>query len=172
MGRDDQDAKLAGSAWVLGDDVDTDLIIAGPYLTIQDEVELASHALEAVLPEFARSVAPGDAIVGGRNFGTGSSREEAVFVLKYLGVRLVVAESFARIFFRNCINLGVLALQHPEARARFSTGDAYSLDLATFTMKNQTRGSTLQFDPLPPFLMEIYAAGGALAQLKAKLTPA
>ncbi|MHA1730328.1 MAG: LeuD/DmdB family oxidoreductase small subunit [Promethearchaeota archaeon] len=161
--------KLTGRVWKVGDDVDTDLVIAGPYLTIRDEDELASHAFEALIPDFSSKVREGDAVVAGKNFGTGSSREEAVFVLKRLGVRAFFAESFARIFFRNSINLGVLALQKDGISAHFSTGDEYSFDPASSIIVNETTGLTLELTPLPEFLLEIYESGGALAKIKKDL---
>ncbi len=164
------DEEISGRAWKLGDNIDTDLIIAGPYLTIRDEEELISHALEALIPNFADQVCVGDIIVAGTNFGTGSSREEAVFILKRLGIRVIVAESFARIFYRNAINLGFLAIQIEGISSEFATGDNYVLKLKESTIQNTRTGNTFSFEPLPDFLMEIYRAGGALEKLKAEFS--
>ncbi|GAB4319580.1 MAG: 3-isopropylmalate dehydratase small subunit [Promethearchaeota archaeon] len=161
--------EIKGRAWKLGDNVDTDLIIAGPYLTIRDEDELASHALEAVLPEFAANAREGDFLFAGKNLGAGSSREEAPYVLKKLGVRVIVAKSYARIFFRNAVNLGLVALEHPTLPSEVEAGDSCSLDLKSFVLKDETRGTTHELKPLPGFLMGIVEAGGALEKLRREL---
>ena len=157
----------AGRAWVFGDDVDTDVLAPGPYIKGPVE-ELARHCLEALDPDFATEVRPGDVVVAGENFGMGSSREQAVMALKLLGVRGVVARSFARIFFRNAINLGLPVLVTPEAGS-IRPGDMISVDPAAGVVENRTTGARLAAEPLPPHLLELIADGGLLPHLKKKL---
>ena len=155
------------SAWVLGDNVDTDAIAPGRYMKFGIE-EIAPHCLEAVLPEFARSVKPGDIVVGGRNFGTGSSREQAPAALKHLGVAALVAESYAGLFYRNAINLGLPALVCAQAR-RIRAGDELRVDAEAGHIENRTTGETLAAEPIPAFLMQIVRDGGLLAHLEKRL---
>jgi len=160
---------IRGRVWKFGDNIDTDIIIAGPYLTIRDPDELASHAMEMVNPDFAKNVQPGDVIVAGKNFGCGSSREEAPFVLKRLGVSAIVAEFFARIFYRNAINLGLPLVECKDAAQKFQEGDTIEIDLEKGIIKNPQTGEELQGTKLPDFLMEIIKEGGAIQALKKKL---
>jgi len=160
---------IRGRVWKFGDNIDTDIIIAGPYLTIRDPDELASHAMEMVNPDFAKNVQPGDVIVVGKNFGCGSSREEAPFVLKRLGVSAIVAEFFARIFYRNAINLGLPLVECKDAAQKFQEGDTIEIDLEKGIIKNPQTGEELQGTKLPDFLMEIIKEGGAIQALKKKL---
>ncbi|MHA1580379.1 MAG: 3-isopropylmalate dehydratase small subunit [Candidatus Freyarchaeota archaeon] len=162
-------AIIRGRVWKFGDNIDTDIIIAGPYLTIRDPDELASHAMEMVNPDFAKNVQPGDVIVAGKNFGCGSSREEAPFVLKRLGVSAIVAEFFARIFYRNAINLGLPLVECKDASQKFQEGDTIEIDLEKGIIKNPKTGEELQGTKLPDFLMEIIKEGGAIQALKKKL---
>ena len=150
-----------GRVWKFGDDVDTDAIIPGRFLIINDPAELAKHAFEGVRPEFSREVRPGDIVVAGENFGCGSSREHAPMALKGAGVRCVIAKSFARIFFRNSINIGVTLLECPEAD-RIAEGDVLEVDEARGEIKNKTKGETYRAKPLPEFLMEIVRSGGLI----------
>ncbi|MEJ5377843.1 MAG: 3-isopropylmalate dehydratase small subunit [bacterium] len=152
--------KYEGKAWVFGDDVDTDQIIPARYLTTADLSLLAPHCLEDLDPEFARSVRPGDLVVAGRNFGCGSSREHAPGVLKALGVAAVVAQSFARIFYRNGFNLGLPLLECPEAAQRIQRGDPVRLELDRGFLLNLRTGEAYNFKPLPRFMMELVEAGG------------
>ncbi len=163
---------LAGRAWKFGDNVDTDQIIPARYLVTSDPAELGRHCLEDADPDFVRKVKPGDILVGGRNFGCGSSREHAPIAIKAAGVSAVTARSFARIFFRNSINLG-LPLFETEAASRIEEGDALELNPVTGEIRNLTRGETYQAQPLPPFAREILAAGGLMKYVARKkgLTP-
>jgi 3-isopropylmalate/(R)-2-methylmalate dehydratase small subunit len=147
----------APRVWKFGDDIDTDAIIPGRFLTINDPAELAKHAFEGTRDEFAQSVLPGDVVVGGRNFGMGSSREHAPLALKGAGVRYVVAESFARIFYRNAINVGLLPLT-TASTAAFEDGAEVAVDLRANTIS--VGGATYPFDPVADFLQRIADAGG------------
>ncbi len=151
---------IAGRAWRFGDDVNTDLILPGRYLELTDPEEMARHAMEGVLPSFSERVKPGDIIVAGRNFGCGSSREHAPLALKHAGVGAIVAESFARIFYRNCINIGLPALQCHRISSEVMDGDDLEIDLNRGTLKNLRTGVRLQFTPLPNFIVKIITEGG------------
>lgn len=161
--------KVRGRAWKFGDNIDTDVVIPGRYLTLRDPDEMASHAMEVLRPEFAKAVKPGDLVVAGRNFGCGSSREEAAFVLKRLGVGAVVAESFARIFFRNAINLGLPVVECKGVSEAVNEGDEVEVDLEEGVLRNITRGVELKCTVLPEFLMDVIRSGGAIEALKKKL---
>jgi len=150
-----------GRVWKFGDDVDTDAIIAGRFLIINDPEELAKHAFEGVRPEFKDEVRPGDIVVAGDNFGCGSSREHAPLALKGAGVRCVIAKSFARIFFRNSINIGVPLLECP-ATDRISEGDVLEIDEARGIIRNKTKNEEYEARPLPEFLREIVRSGGLI----------
>lgn len=160
---------IEGRAWVVGDNVDTDLIIAGPYLTIRDIDEQAQHTLEVPLPDFASEVEEGDVIVAGTNFGAGSSREQAPKLLKHLGVGAVVAAGFARIYFRNSINLGLPALESKAASQGIAQGDEVRIELQEGRVHDVTTGETFQAKPYPDFLMGIIQAGGAIPYYKAQV---
>jgi 3-isopropylmalate/(R)-2-methylmalate dehydratase small subunit len=153
-------AKIIGRVWKLGDNINTDLIIAGKYkLSITDINELSKHAMETLIPNFAEKVKRGDLIVAGKNFGCGSSREQAPLVLKHLGVGAVIAESFARIFYRNAINIGLPAVECKEA-SRIIDGDVLEVNLMEGYIKNLTRSEIYSIKPIPPALLEILAEGG------------
>jgi 3-isopropylmalate/(R)-2-methylmalate dehydratase small subunit len=154
-------------AWVLGDNVDTDVLAPGRYMKFGIE-EIAKHCLEALRPEFAKEVKPGDIVVAGRNFGAGSSREQAPEALRHLGVAALIAESFAGIFYRNAINLGLPALTCPNAR-RIRQGDLLKVDALAGTIENLSTGETLQCEPIPAFLMSIIRDGGLLPHLEKRL---
>lgn len=158
-----------GKAFLYGDQVDTDVIIPARYLTTADEAELAKHALEDLDPEFASTVRPGDVVVAGANFGCGSSREHAPLALKGAGVSAVVAASFARIFFRNAVNTGLPIVVCPEAVAATGAGDEIEVDAATATVRNLTKGSEFQGEPMPEFVMAIAAAGGLIPYVRSQL---
>ena len=166
------DNVLHGQAWKFGDNVDTDQIIPARYLVTSDPEELGRHCLEDADPEFVKKVRVGDVLVGEKNFGCGSSREHAPIAIKAAGVSAVVAKSFARIFYRNSINLGLPLFETPDA-ARIEAGDALELSPATGTIKNLTKGETYQATPLPDFAREIMAAGGLMKYVAKKkgLTP-
>ena len=154
--------------WKFGDDVNTDLIIPGRYLDNYDSSHLAAHAMEGASKDFAKNVSTGDIIVAGKNFGCGSSREQAVIALKHAGVSVVVAESFARIFYRNAINLGLPVMLSRDAHEELEDGDRVVVDLEGLTVKGSGRRvSTLE--PLPAHLEEILDCGGLVPYIKARL---
>ena len=150
---------MAGRAWKFGDDIDTDAIIPGRYLVINDPRELAEHLFEGVRPEMAREVRGGDYVVAGENFGCGSSREHAPLALKGAGVKAVVAKSFARIFFRNSINIGLPLFICPDVD-KIADGSEMEIDMAGGIIENRSRQESYQTTPLPDFLQEIVEAGG------------
>jgi 3-isopropylmalate/(R)-2-methylmalate dehydratase small subunit len=150
---------LAGRAWKFGDDVDTDAIIPGRYLVINDPLELAEHLFEGVRPEMAAQAKKGDIVVAGENFGCGSSREHAPLALKGAGIDAVVAKSFARIFFRNAINIGLPLFICPEVE-KIDDGDHIEIDMDRGLIQNQTRGESYKTTPIPEFLQQIVEAGG------------
>ncbi len=152
---------------MLGDDVDTDVIAPGRYMKFGIE-EIARHCLEVVAPSFSKEVRPGDIVVAGRNFGAGSSREQAPAALKHLGVAALVAESFAGLFYRNSLNLGLPALVCADAK-RIHDGDRLKLNLEKAQLVNETTGDTFSFEPIPPHLMEMVRDGGLLAHLEKRL---
>ncbi|MCT8973664.1 3-isopropylmalate dehydratase [Microbaculum marinisediminis] len=153
-----------GRAFVYGDDIDTDQLAPGQYMAAPIET-LAAHCLEAVDPAFASTVGPGDVIVAGRNFGMGSSREQAAQALKALGVAGIVARSFAGIFHRNAINVG-LPVFTADVGGPIAAGDAVKLDVAGACLVNETRGGTIDLDPLPAFLLELINDGGLVPHLE------
>lgn len=153
-------------AWVFGDNIDTDQIIAGRYLAKTDPRELAKHAMETIDPKFAARVRAGDVIIAGRNFGCGSSREHAPVALKAAGISAIVAESFARIFYRNAINQGLPAVVCKRARKGFKSGDGVEVDLEGGMVHNLTTGKSFKCEPLPEFILGILRAGGMLSYLK------
>ncbi len=161
---------LRGSAWTFGRDVDTDLIIAARYLNMKTAEELAQHVMEDADPTFAGRVRPGDIVVARENFGCGSSREHAPIALKGAGVSVVIAKSFARIFYRNALNTGLPILVAPEAVDGITEGDELTVDLATGAIGDLTTGVAYQAQPLPPFMQELVEAGGLLPYLKKRGT--
>lgn len=152
-----------GRAWVVGDDIDTDALAPGAYMALPIE-ELARHCLEAVRPDFASSVAPGDILVGGRNLGMGSSREQAPQALKALGIAAVVAPSFAGIFYRNALNLGLVAVTCADA-GRISDGDRLGVDAEAGRIRREN-GGILVCEPIPGHLMRMIADGGLVPHLE------
>jgi 3-isopropylmalate dehydratase small subunit len=160
--------EVRGKAFAYGDNVDTDVIIPARYLNTTDPAELASHCMEDLDPSFAASVKPGDVIVSGRNFGCGSSREHAPLAIKASGVSCVVASSFARIFYRNAINIGLPILELAEAGALAKKGDEIRIDLESGKVENLTTGLTAQGRGFPPFMREIIAAGGLIRYVRAR----
>lgn len=143
-----------------GNNVDTDVIIPARYLNTSDEKELAAHCMEDIDTEFAKTVQPGDIIVAESNFGCGSSREHAPIAIKESGVYCVIAKTFARIFFRNAINIGLPILECEEAVNGTQSGDELEVDINSGVIKNITRGKTFQAEPFPPFMRSIIDAGG------------
>ena len=154
-------------AWVFGDNIDTDAIAPGRYLKF-DIAEVAKHSMELIDPGFASSVRKGDIVVGGRNFGAGSSREQAPEALKHLGISALIAETFAGLFYRNAINLGLPALVCAQAK-RIRPGDDVVLDPASGKLSNRTTGETLQCEPIPEFLMQLIRDGGLVPHLEKRL---
>jgi 3-isopropylmalate/(R)-2-methylmalate dehydratase small subunit len=154
-------------AWLFGDNLDTDAIAPGRYMKFGIE-EIARHCLEGVDPTFARGVQPGDLLVAGKNLGAGSSREQAPEALKHLGVAALVAESFAGLFYRNAINLGLPAVVCAQAR-RIRPGDRLTIDFERGEISNLTTGERLACEPVPAFLMQIVRDGGLLPHLEKRL---
>ncbi len=163
--------KLKGRAWIYGDNVDTDVIIPARYLTTSDPEKLAPHCMEDIDTAFASTVKAGDIIVAGNNFGCGSSREHAPISIKAAGVSCVIAASFARIFFRNAINIGLPILECPEvcAPGMVNKGDELEIDLATGVITNRTNGRAFTAQPVPPFLRELFSVGGLVPYVRARL---
>ena len=160
--------KSKGKAFKYGDDVNTDVIFPGKYTyTVNDPAEMARHALEDLDPDFVERVQPGDVVVGGKNFGCGSSREQAVVCLKAAGVAAIIARSFARIYYRNCINQGLPAIILPEAVDTIEPGDHVVVDLAAGTVTVNER--TFSFPPYPEEIQVILKAGGIIPHLKERL---
>lgn len=151
---------LRGRAHTYGKNVDTDVILPGTYLGLTEAAELGKHAMEGIDPEFPRRVRPGDVIVAETNFGCGSSRENAPLAIKGAGISAVVAKSFARIFFRNAINIGLPILEAPDAVAGISAGDEIAIDPAAGTIRNLTTGRTYTATPFSPFMQALIDAGG------------
>ena len=160
--------KVQGTVHKYGNNVDTDVIIPARYLNTTSEKELASHCMEDIDKDFVNKVCDGDIMVAEDNFGCGSSREHAPIAIKASGISLVIANSFARIFYRNAINIGLPILECPDAVNGISAGDVVSCDLATGEIKNETTGKTYQAMPFPPFVQGIIDAGGLLKYLSSK----
>ena len=149
-----------------GDNVDTDVIIPARYLNIADKKELATHCMEDIDTNFVKVVKGGDVMVGGYNFGCGSSREHAPMVIKESGISCVIAKTFARIFYRNAINIGLAILECPEASEKIDSGDEVAIDFDTGAITNLTKGETYQANPFPDFIKKIIQAGGLMADIK------
>lgn len=158
-----------GKVYKYGDNVDTDVIIPARYLNAPSPDELAKHCMEDIDASFATKVQPGDIIVGGANFGCGSSREHAPIAIRACGVRCVIAASFARIFYRNSINIGFPILECPEAAAAIQNGDEVSVDFDSGLIRDETTGAEFRATALPPFIGRIVEDGGLLPYLKARL---
>ena len=158
--------EAKGRVFKYGDNVDTDVIIPARYLNTPDAKELAAHCMEDIDPEFIHKVQKGDIIVGGANFGCGSSREHAPLAIKTAGVSCVIAATFARIFYRNSINIGLPILECPAASAAIQNGDKVKVDFDTGVITDETTGETFQAQPFPPFIQNIIQAGGLMNSLK------
>ncbi len=161
--------KLTGKAWVFGDNIDTDVIIPARRLNMSTAEELARYVMEDLDPTLAGKIQPGDIFVAGKNFGCGSSREHAPLALKGAGVSCVIAESFARIFYRNAINIGLPILESPEAASRIRPGDQVTVDLSTGIIIDETTGEQFQSEPYPEFILQIIRAGGLIAKTRQDL---
>jgi len=158
--------KTKGKVFKYGDHVDTDVIIPARFLNTSDHAELASHCMEDIDKDYVKNVAKGDVIVGGENFGCGSSREHAPIAIKASGAGCVVARTFARIFFRNSINTGLPILECNEAVDKIDAGDEIEVDFNTGLITNITKGEEYQAQPFPPFLQSIIQAGGLVNYVK------
>ena len=160
---------ISGKVIKFGDNVDTDVILPGPYLVHTDPNELAKHAMEGLDPKFPEKAADGVIVVGGKNFGCGSSREQAPIALKYAGVKCVLAESFARIFYRNSITIGLPVLVCRGVSGKVKEGDMLVVNLQTGKVEDKTNGSVLEATRLPEFIMEILDDGGLIEHLKRRI---
>jgi len=158
---------MEGKCWKFGDDVNTDEIIPTPYLNVIDEATLAAHCMEGADPQFVKKAKGGDIIVAGRNFGCGSSREHAPLAIKALGIACVVAESFARIFFRNAVNIGLPIAECPRAAKEAREGDWLEVDFAAGRVSNVTARRTYAFPPFPEEIRRIIESGGLMAFARA-----
>jgi 3-isopropylmalate/(R)-2-methylmalate dehydratase small subunit len=158
--------KYKGKAWVYGDNVDTDVIIPARYLNTTDYKELASHCMEDIDSEFASKVKPGDIIIATKNFGCGSSREHAPIAIKASGISCVIAESFARIFYRNSINIGLAIMECDEISGKVKPGDEVEIDTDSGIIRNITQNTTFKARPFPEFIKQIIQAGGLMNYAK------
>jgi 3-isopropylmalate/(R)-2-methylmalate dehydratase small subunit len=158
---------VKGKAWKFGNDIDTDIIIPGRYLIYTDEETLSKHCMEGLDPDFSEKCREGDFIVAGTNFGCGSSREHAPIALKGAGIKAVIAESFARIFYRNATNVGVPLLEAPGISELIQDGEEITVDMQKATITSQN-GESIEFKKLPPFMLEILEQGGLIEYLKNK----
>ena len=158
--------KAQGTVFKYGDNIDTAVIIPARYLNTQNPQELAAHCMEDIDKTFITRVQPGDIMVGGENFGCGSSREHAPLAIKTAGVSCVIAKSFARIFYRNAINIGLPILECPAASEAIANGDTVAVDFDTGLITDETTGQTFEAAPFPPFIQKIITAGGLLNSLK------
>ena len=158
--------KIQGKVHKYGDHVDTDVIIPARYLNTADPKELAAHCMEDIDKDFVKNVQPGDILVAGVNFGCGSSREHAPIAIKASGIACVIAENFARIFYRNSLNIGLPILECPAASKAIQNGDEVAVDFDTGVIENLAPGEIYQAEPFPPFIQNIIQKGGLLASLK------
>ena len=158
--------QAKGRVFKYGDNVDTDVIIPARYLNSSDPAELATHCMEDIDNTFVKRVQKGDIIVASKNFGCGSSREHAPMVIKESGISCVIAKTFARIFYRNAINIGLAILECPEASEKIDSGDEVAIDFDTGVITNLTKGETYQANPFPDFIKKIIQAGGLMADIK------
>jgi 3-isopropylmalate/(R)-2-methylmalate dehydratase small subunit len=161
--------KVTGNAVKFGDNIDTDVILPGKYLVLTDPYELAKHAMEGLDADFPAKAKKGIVVVGGKNFGCGSSREQAPLALKYSGVKCVLAESFARIFFRNAINIGLPVIECKGISAAVDNGDELTVDFEAGTIRDVTNGKSFQVTKLPLFILEILADGGLIEYLRGEM---
>src|SRR5271157_1317029 len=161
--------KIKGPAIKFGNNVDTDVILPGQYMTLVDPYELAKHALSGLDPGFPEKAKKGVIVVGGKNFGCGSSREQAPLALKYAGVKCVLAESFARIFFRNAINIGLPVIECKGIYNAVETGDELAVDFEAGTIENISSHKKFQVEKLPTFILEILTDGGLIENLNRRL---
>lgn len=163
--------KIEGNVWKFGNNIDTDVIIPATRLVTTDMVELGRYCMEGVDPSFPEKVQPGDIIVAGKNFGCGSSREHAPMAIKGVGISCVIAESFARIFFRNAFNMGLAIFESPGVSQETQEGDRVSVDKNTGEIVNLTNGKRFSASPIPPFMQELLEAGGLMSYVLKKRRP-
>ncbi|MDD5960304.1 3-isopropylmalate dehydratase small subunit [Methanobrevibacter wolinii] len=156
---------MEGKTWKFGNDVDTDTILPGRYLIYNDEETLSKHCMEGLDPDFSEKANKGDFIVGGTNFGCGSSREHAPMAIKGLGISAVIAESFARIFYRNATNIGVPLIEAPGVHDKVKEGETIELDMENGVIKTES-GEEIKFKKLPPFMLNILESGGLIPWIK------
>ncbi len=161
--------KVSGPVVKFGKNIDTDVILPGKYLVLVNPYDLAEHALEGLDPDFPNKAKKGVIIVGGKNFGCGSSREQAPLALKYSGVKCVIAESFARIFFRNAINIGLPVIECKGISSTVDNGDKLIVDFEEGTIQNLSKGKSFQVAKLPPFILKILLDGGLIENLRRRL---
>ena len=160
---------MSSKAWKVGNNIDTDLIIAARCLNDASDENMRAHCMEDVIPDYANTIAPGDVLVAGSNFGCGSSREHAPIAIKVAGTKCVIAESFARIFYRNAINIGLPIIESPEAVRAIDQGDELDVDLENGVITNLTKNETYHFEKFPEFIQHIVEAGNLLNYVKAKV---
>lgn len=163
------EARIHGAVHRFENNVDTDVILPGKYLSIIDEVELGKHAMEGIDPDFAQRVRPSDIIVAGSNFGCGSSRENAPMAIKACGVGAVIAKSFARIFYRNALNVGLPIFEAPDAVDAIAAGDELEIEAASGTIRNITRDTSYRAEVFPPFMQSLIDAGGLRPYVEQRL---
>jgi len=161
--------KIRGKVWKYGDEIDTDIIYPGKYLVSFDPSEAGTHAMEGIESDFYKKISKGDVLVVGKNFGTGSAREQAAVALKSAGIGAVIAEIFPRTFYRNAINVGLPAVEIKGIKDKIDEKDEIEVDLDKGVIKNLTQGKEYTFPPQPPFLMEILKMGGAIPYYKKKI---
>jgi len=157
--------KIQGKCWKFGDNIDTDLIIPARYLNTSDPAELAKHCMEDADPSFVKKMAAGDIIVGGKNFGCGSSREHAPISIKAAGISCVVAQSFARIFYRNAFNMGLLIIECEDAAKESNEGDSLEININAGEIIKKSSGKTYKAQPIPPFMQQLLKDGGLISHI-------
>lgn len=160
---------MSSKAWKVGNNIDTDLIIAARYLNDASDENMRAHCMEDVIPDYANTISEGDVLVAGKNFGCGSSREHAPIAIKVAGTKCVIAESFARIFYRNAINIGLPIIESPEAVNAIDQGNELDVDLENGIITNLTKNETYHFEKFPEFIQKIVEAGNLLNYVKAKV---
>ncbi|MCW3997837.1 MAG: 3-isopropylmalate dehydratase small subunit [Candidatus Bathyarchaeota archaeon] len=161
--------KINGKIIKFGENIDTDVILPGKYLVLVDTKELAKHAMEGIDPQFPKKARKGIILVGGKNFGCGSSREQAPLALKYSGVNCIIAESFARIFFRNSINIGLPVIEHKSITKLVADGEEITVDLNIGIVQNNSKNTSFQVKKLPTFIIEIINDGGLIENIRRRL---
>ena len=160
---------MSMKAWKVGNNIDTDLIIAARYLNDASDENMKAHCMEDVIPDYANTIAAGDVLVAGSNFGCGSSREHAPISIKVAGTSCVIAESFARIFYRNAINIGLPIIESPEAAKAIVLGDELDINFEEGIIQNLTKNENYHFEKFPEFIQQLVVAGNLLNYVKAKV---